>query len=101
MRRNSWDGPPAVSARVTLICETGKVCGATKTDSKGAFLFRGIDSGVYDVVVKHAGYYPLRVSRVEVEENREMIYGSFDIERCFKDNCDPRLRPKKPLVVCE
>lgn len=68
---------------------------------RGRFLFQGIDSGVYDVVVKHAGFYPLRVSRVEVEENREMIYSSFTIGHCFKGNCDPKLRPKKPLAVCE
>ena len=39
VRPDSWDGPPAVSARVTLICETGKVCGTTNTNSGRPFYF--------------------------------------------------------------
>jgi Carboxypeptidase regulatory-like domain len=92
---------PISSASVTLICQTGKACGEAKTDSDGVFLFRALPPGHFSVRVTKAGFYPLRESDYAVGPGLEQIYAPIYIERCHLGNCDTKLRPKKPLQVCE
>jgi carboxypeptidase family protein len=93
--------PLVAGADVTLICSTGKICGATKTDSSGGFLFKALRPGIYSVRVNNAGFYPLNKPEYEVAKGIESIYWSVYIERCPLGNCDPWLRPEKPAAVCE
>ena len=93
--------PLVAGADVTLICSTGKICGATKTDSNGGFIFKALRPGMYSVRVNNAGFYPLNKPEYEVAKGIESIYWPVYIERCPLGNCDPRLRPKKPLFICE
>jgi hypothetical protein len=93
------DSPPVVGAEVTLICSTG-ACGATTTDSNGEFQFRAVPSGDFSVRVTNSGFYPLAEPRYTIKPGLESIYLPIYIERCYLGNCDPKLRPKKPLAIC-
>jgi Carboxypeptidase regulatory-like domain len=95
------ESPPVVGADVTLMCSTGRVCGATKTDSDGAFMFKALPPGSLSVRVNRTGFYLLNEPGYTIEEGLESVYGPIYIERCPLGNCDPRLRPKKPLATCE
>jgi hypothetical protein len=92
---------PISGATVTLMCPTGKTCGEAKTDSDGAFLFKGLPPGEFSVRVTKAGFYPQDAWPYTVEEGIESVYWPIYLERCHLGNCNPKLRPKKPLVVCE
>jgi hypothetical protein len=92
---------PIADANVTLICATGKVCGATKTNSDGEFAFKALPPGTLSVRVDHTGFYPLNEPGYTIEEGLESVYWSIYIERCPLGNCDPGLRTKKPLATCE
>jgi len=50
-RRSSVPG-----ARVALLCGDRKICGETKTDSSGDFIFFNLQPGEYAIRVKHFGY---------------------------------------------
>jgi hypothetical protein len=93
--------PPIAGADVTLLCSTGKICGASKTDSKGEFRFKALPTGNVSVRVNRAGFYPLNKPGYKIEDGIESVYSSVYIERCPFGNCDPRLLPKRPLVRCE
>jgi len=93
--------PPATRAEVTLLCSTGKACGATKTNSKGEFAFKELLPGGYSVRVSRVGFYALNGLSYKVTEGLESIYLPVYIEQCPLGNCDPRLRPTKPLGRCE
>jgi hypothetical protein len=93
---------PIVGAIVTLLCFAGnKACGQTTTDSDGAFLFKALPPRDFSVQVTSPGFYPLNSPDYRVDERIESIYSSIYIERCPQGNCDPKLRPPKPLVHCE
>jgi hypothetical protein len=92
---------PMSGAHVTLVCGTGKSCGATRTDSHGQFLFKALPPGNFSVRVTNAGYYPEGAPVYKVEGGVEKVYRSIYVERCPLGNCDAKLRPKKPLIVCE
>lgn len=96
----SGGGPAVAGAKVTLICNTGKSCGATKTDLIGEFRFNAVPAGSYSVRLERVGFYPLNEPGYTVEEGIESIYLSAYIEHC-NGNCDPRLRPKKPIATCQ
>jgi hypothetical protein len=91
---------PIKGAEVTLFCASGQVCGKTKTDSSGEFLFAEIAPGKYSVMVNHAGFYPWRESGYSVQPSLQTDWSLY-VEACPRGNCDPRLRPQKPLGVCE
>jgi hypothetical protein len=93
--------PPIADADVTLICGSDKICGTTKTNSDGEFVFKALPLGNLSVLVEHAGFYPLNEPGYTIEEGLESVFWSVYIERCPLGNCDPRLRPKKPLAICE
>jgi hypothetical protein len=99
--RLAEDGPPIARAKVTLLCAERKVCGETRTDSKGEFLFSSLAPGEYTILVTHFGYYPLEDPGYEVREGFEQTYKPLLLEHCPNGNCDPRLRPKLPLIACQ
>lgn len=92
--------PPLARAAVALLC-SGKICGTTKTNERGEFMFKAIAAGLYDVDVSRAGFYPVQQLGFEVQEGSEAIYFPISLEHCPKGNCDPKLRRKKPLNICE
>jgi hypothetical protein len=94
------ESPPISKARVDLVCGRSP-CRTTTTDSQGHFLFKNVPPGEYAIRVSHAGLYTGTRSGYEVQEARERIYYPVYLERCFRANCDPAKRPKKPLAICE
>jgi hypothetical protein len=99
--RGLGSSTPLPGAGITLICRTGKACGAAKTNADGEFLFKALPPGDFTVRVTKAGFYPAVASSYKVEAGVETVYWPIDIERCQLGNCDPKLRPKKPMAVCE
>ena len=47
-------------AEVSLICTKGIVCGKTRTDREGRFLFAELSPGIFSVRVSYPGFYPLQ-----------------------------------------
>jgi hypothetical protein len=92
---------PIGNTQVTLICRKGAICGTTKTNSQGEFLFQNLAPGDYSIRANHPGFYPLVEPGYQLQEGLESIYFPMYLERCPLGNCDPRLRPKKPPAVCE
>jgi len=92
--------PPISDADVTLICGTD-ICGATKTNADGMFVFPTLPPGNLSVRVNRIGFYPLIEPGYTTEEGLESVYWSIYIERCPRGNCDPRMRPKRPPGTCE
>jgi hypothetical protein len=92
---------PMSGAEITLICSTGKACGAAKTDSAGQFLFKALPRGYFSVRFTAEGFYPQDSPLYRVAQGVASAYTSLHVERCHLGNCDPKLRPTKPLVVCE
>ena len=99
--RGTVAGPPVVGADVTLICAKGKVCGHTVTDAMGDFSFNDLPPNEFTVRVTRSGYYPLEVPGYLVMEGLASTYYPEWLERCPRGNCDPQLRPKRPLAICE
>jgi hypothetical protein len=92
---------PIGGTEVALICSKSTVCGASKTNPQGEFLFQNLAPGNYLIRANHAGFYPLEAPGYEVREGLESLYFPIYLERCPLGNCDPRLRPKKPPARCE
>ena len=94
-------GRPIRGAEITLLCGTGRVCGVTKTDSLGEFMFKALLPGDYSILVKRAGFYLLNEPGYTVWEGLESICRSAALELCPHANCDPRLRPERPRATCD
>ena len=94
-------GPAITGADVTLICGRGTVCGSTKTNSSGEFIFTNLSPGTFTIRVVRAGFYQLDKPGYHIEEGTESVYWPIYVERCPLGNCDPRRRPKKPPARCE
>jgi hypothetical protein len=85
---------PITRATVKLRCGQQKVCGDTKTDSKGEFIFFNLSPRDDNTIrVTHPGFYPWEGSGYEVRVGFDSTYGPITLDR--------RLRTKRPLVVCE
>ena len=87
-------------AEVSLLCAEGIVCGKTTTDSRGEFVFKGLSPGRFSLRVVRVGFYPTSQSGYEVRKGLESHW-LLPVERCPLGNCDPTLRPREPLAVCE
>lgn len=97
-----YPGPPVARATVKLLCSGRNICGETKTDSYGDFSFFDLPPGTnFTVNVSKHGYYPLEEPNYEVRAGFSSIYPPSTLEPCHNGNCDPRLRPKRPLGLCE
>ncbi len=85
-------------ATVEILCEE-KLCGKTRTDSRGEFTFFDLTPrNDYTIRIQHAGFYLVQDSGYEVQAGFDSTYWPIFLEHCPKGNCDPRLRPR-PLVV--
>ncbi|HTW65126.1 MAG TPA: carboxypeptidase-like regulatory domain-containing protein [Bryobacteraceae bacterium] len=95
------DHRPIKRATVKLLSDR-KLWTETKTGSDGEFIFLDLPPGqLFSIRVTHPGYYALEESDYEVQAGFDSIYSPINLEHCPNGNCDPRLRPKRPLIVCE
>ncbi len=94
-------GPPIENANVELLCDEGKPCRSTKTNSKGEFLFTNVPPEVFSVRASHPGYYRETREKYVVRAGIESIYYPVYLERCHLGDCSPDKRPKKPISICE
>jgi len=95
--------PPLPDVEVTLICRTFSACRSTKTDSNGQFSFDMLSAGVYGLNFHREGFYPEIAIGYSywVNDGLESTYYPKVLERCLNGNCDPKLRPKPPVAICE
>jgi hypothetical protein len=95
--------PPAKGVEVTLVCRTFSACGSTKTDSNGRFSFEMLSAGVYGLNFHRDGFYPENATGYEYTVNAgwESVYAPKELEKCSSGNCDPKLRPQRPVAICE
>jgi len=95
--------PPTADVDVTLVCRTFSACRSTKTDSSGGFSFDMLSPGVYGVGFGRDGFYPENASgyAYTAYAGWESIYAPMVLEKCPNGNCDPKLRPPRPVAVCE
>jgi len=97
-----YPGPAIAQATVELLCDVRDICAKTKTDSNGEFIFFNLPArDNLTIRITHPGFYLLTEPGYEVRAGFESTYGPITLERCPNGNCDPKLRPKRPLVVCE
>ena len=88
-------------AEVRLYCGKKSACAIAKTDAMGQFEFRSLAPGNFSLAVSGRGFYPVERLDLEVQKGRRFVYRPVFVDRCPRGNCAPRLRPKKPFVVCE
>ncbi len=95
--------PPAKEVEVTLVCRTFRACASTKTDDKGRFSFEMLSAGAYGLNFRREGFYPENATGYEYTVNSgwESIYAPKELEQCPNGNCDPKLRPPRPIRYCE
>lgn len=95
--------PPIAEVEVTLVCRTFSPCRSTKTDSKGHFSFEMLSAGVYGLNFRREGFYPEIAAGYDYTVNAgwEAVYNPKVLESCPNGNCDPKLRPPRPIIVCE
>lgn len=97
-----WNEHHPLSRATVKLLSNGKVWAQAKTGSNGEFIFLDVPPGqLFSIRATHSGYYPLDESDYEVRAGFDSIYAPITLERCPNGNCDPRLRPKHPLIVCE
>jgi hypothetical protein len=95
------NSPPVQDAEVVLLCSGATPCRTTKTDAQGRFLFAKFPAGNHGIRASHADFYAAKLPGYIAQDGRELVYSPLYIERCFKGDCDPAKRPKKPLGICE
>jgi len=85
---------PIARATVKLFCEERKVCGETKTNPNGEFIFFNLPPrGDITIRVTRPGFYSAEGTGYEVREGFNSTYAPFVL--------NSTLRPKPPLVICE
>ena len=99
LKRGKW--APVGDAVVTLICTGESVCGTTKTDSLGDFVFSNLSAATFTIRVSRSGFYQLDEPGYAVQVGYAAAYRPILIERCPAGDCDPRRRRKKPPARCE
>jgi hypothetical protein len=94
--------PHVQGVEVALVCRTFSVCRSTRTDSNGRFSFDMLSPGVYGLNFRPEGFYPENATGYEYTVNAgwESIYVPKMLERCLNGDCDPKSRPREP-IVCE
>jgi hypothetical protein len=95
--------PPAKDVDVTLVCRTFSACSSTRTDANGRFSFDMLSAGVYGLNFRREGFYPENATGYEYTVNAgwESVYAPVTLEQCANGNCDPKLRPQRPVAICE
>jgi Carboxypeptidase regulatory-like domain len=85
---------PIARATVKLLCDDRKICGETKTDSNGEFIFFNLPPrDEVTIRVTHPGFYSWEGKGYEVRAEFHSIYGPIIL--------DSSLRPRPPVAVCE
>ena len=84
-----------------MLCGKPTACGIAKTDVNGEFIFRSLSPGTFSMRVRLRGFYPVEQFDLAVRQGQRLVYMPVYLERCRRGNCGPKLRPKKPLVICE
>ena len=93
---------PISRVTVTLHCEERPLCGQTNTDLNGEFTFFNLASDEhYTIRFSRQGFYPWQEGVYEIQPGYDATYEPITLEHCPNGNCDPKLGPKGPLVVCE
>lgn len=93
---------PIASVTVTLHCEEQPICGQTKTNINGEFTFLNLTpEQQYTMRFNRQGYYSGYEKVYSVQPGYDSIYEPVILELCPNGNCDPKLRRKRPLIVCE
>ncbi|QOY87396.1 carboxypeptidase-like regulatory domain-containing protein [Paludibaculum fermentans] len=95
---------PIANVAVELSCEEDRICGQTRTNAKGEFLFRGLKPGHYSVIAKGARHYSLTKEGFVVRAGLRLVYGSIELESCGWGDCNPAHRRKDPKFlgqICE
>jgi hypothetical protein len=102
-RLNGSVAPAAAGVEVTLVCRTFSPCRSTKTDSRGRFSFDMLSPGVYGLNFHRDGFYPENATgyAYAVSAGWARVYSPVRLERCRSRNCDPKLRPQRPIAICE
>jgi hypothetical protein len=95
------DTQGVTGAEVRLLCGGDVVCGTTTTDQEGEFRFTGLNPGEFNLQVSRKGFYPLRWAAYKVDAGVESIYYPIYLEKCFRGDCNPSKRPRKPPAICE
>jgi hypothetical protein len=95
--------PQLQGVGVALVCRTFSVCRSTKTDANGRFSFDMLSAGVYGLNFRREGFYPENATGYEYTVNAgwESVYAPVTLEQCANGNCDPKLRPQRPVAICE
>jgi hypothetical protein len=95
--------PPVADIEVTLVCRTFRECASTRTDSNGRFSFDMLSASVYGLNFRREGFYPKKATGYEyiVNAGWESVYGPVQLDRCPNGKCDPKLRPQRPVAICE
>jgi hypothetical protein len=85
---------PIAHATVKLLCDARRVCGETKTDPNGAFIFFDLlPRDDITLRVTHPGFYSEEGAYYEIRAGFNSTYAPIVL--------NSRLRPKPPVVVCE
>jgi Carboxypeptidase regulatory-like domain len=93
-----YDNTPVADADVSLICGENRVCTKIRTDSMGEFVFEGVPSGKYGLLVGRSFVYPWFERSLEVRQGQELMYQPISLQRCPEKYCDPARRPKPVLT---
>jgi hypothetical protein len=84
---------PISDATVKVLCDE-KVCGETKTDATGGFIFFSLSPrDDYKILVIQSGYCPWQGNDFEVQAGYDSMYRPMIMES--------RSRVKRPLISCE
>jgi hypothetical protein len=85
---------PIARATVRLLCKDRKICGETKTDSNGEFIFFNLPARE-DITIRvmHPSFYLWEGAGYEVRAEFHSTYRPIIL--------DSRLRPRPAVVVCE
>lgn len=85
---------PIARATVRLLCGERKVCGETKTDSNGEFIFFDLPPrGDVTIRATHPGFYSAQGTDYEIRQGFNSTYWPIIL--------NSKLRPKPPVVSCE
>jgi Carboxypeptidase regulatory-like domain len=95
--------PAIAEVEVTLVCRTFTACRSTQTDSNGHFSFDMLSPGAYGLSFRRDGFYPENATGYEYHVNAgwESVYSPAQLDPCLNGNCDPKLRPKRRVEICE
>ena len=72
---------------MTLVCETGEACGATRTDPDGSYGFSGLKPGRYALKIEARGYYVREAHPYAVLAHFETVSHGLGVEQCAAGDC--------------